>query len=241
MGLFYAYVKNSKDDATYRYMITFATRETADDWWRALCETRWARHVARITPEFYTHSVGEFNVSASVHKGYLPQFQDRVFFTLLHDLGGRQMSPLPKQDITDHVSGNRFFIRAKVDPTQYWFVPHGQGGQGQQKVFLSRTDRTLFRVDIANAGTSHGREIVMIVRDEITITALVDGKDAPVSVGHTERDDSNLVVGRTHDHFKFADFQGGFRATTSVTVSSMGEQLRGLGKAIHGEGWELVN
>ncbi|EPQ57583.1 hypothetical protein GLOTRDRAFT_110634 [Gloeophyllum trabeum ATCC 11539] len=233
MGLFYAYVKYSRDNDTYRYVMTFASREIADEWWRAFSKTSYANSVKRVTPEFYTHDVAVFNLTDSVlRQDCTPQFLNKVFFTLLMDRGGRDVNHLPLQNITDHVSGNLFFIRSKADPTQFWYCPNSS----ETPLCLSRTDRTLFRIDIANAAAGEGRGTVMISTDDITITAVSSGKDLPVSVG----DSGVVIAGDKLERFKFGDFKGGFRVGKAYDLTDK-KEVRALIRTEEGENWELVN
>ncbi|KZT23890.1 hypothetical protein NEOLEDRAFT_1068570 [Neolentinus lepideus HHB14362 ss-1] len=233
MGLFYAYVKYSRDNDTTRYVMTFASREIADEWWRALSKTSYASYVTRVTPEFYTHDAASFNITNSVLiQDCTPQFLNKVFFTLLMDRGGRDVNHLPEQHVTDHVSGNVFFIRSKADPTQFWYCPNTSDG----KVHLSRTDRTLFRIDIANGQANEGKGTILIGTDNINIISVSTGKDMPVSVG----DGGYVIAGSKLERFKFGDLKGGFKVSTEWDAVAE-ENAQVLVRTEVGENWELVN
>ncbi|KZT23887.1 hypothetical protein NEOLEDRAFT_1068464 [Neolentinus lepideus HHB14362 ss-1] len=226
-------LEKSRDNDTYRYVMTFASREIADEWWRALSKTSYASYVTRVTPEFYTHDVALFNVSDSVlRQDCTPQFLNKVFFTLLMDRGGRDVNHLPEQHVTDHVSGNVFFIRSKADPTQFWYCPNAS----ETNICLSREDRTLFRIDIANGQPNEGSGTIMIATDNITITAVSTNKDLPVSVG----DGGYVIAGSKLERFKFGDLRGGFRVAHAWDTTDK-KDVRALVRSDQGESWELVN
>ncbi|KAG2106560.1 uncharacterized protein F5147DRAFT_653805 [Suillus discolor] len=87
--VFYAYVKHALDNWSARYLITFASREVADEWWRAVSTSRtnFANGIQRVNAQFYTHNTGMANASESlVTNGVATQFLGKVFFTLLNDL-----------------------------------------------------------------------------------------------------------------------------------------------------------
>jgi hypothetical protein len=100
-----------KNDITYRYLIVFASREVADEWWRAVTtanggSNKFVQSLTRINPEFYTHDSGIANISTTLTDPLGSQFRDKVIFTLLNDRDGRIFNVAPPQYITDHVSGN---------------------------------------------------------------------------------------------------------------------------------------
>ncbi|KAG1814336.1 uncharacterized protein BJ212DRAFT_1363073 [Suillus subaureus] len=109
--VFYAYVKNITSNSTYRYVIVFASRAVADEWWRAVSTTsvvKFSESIRRVNAQFYTHDVGQANAADTLTTtGVATQFLGKVFFTLQYDLGGRLLSIIPPLDnFVDHVSGN---------------------------------------------------------------------------------------------------------------------------------------
>ncbi|KDQ60260.1 hypothetical protein JAAARDRAFT_191661 [Jaapia argillacea MUCL 33604] len=112
MSLFHAYLKNSVDDATLRYVMTFASREVADEWWRIVSTppSPYTKTITRISPQFYTHKNDPLLVCDFFCGRYheaTPPFLGRMFFTTLNrsDLGDG-LAIIPPIDIADHVSGN---------------------------------------------------------------------------------------------------------------------------------------
>lgn len=101
-------------DSTWRFVITFATRDVADSWYRAVTDSvangysKFAA-VKRVTPQFYTHDPGAGNIQDTItDKRVAADFLKRVFFTLMDDRGGRKQSIIPiLSNNTEHVSGDR--------------------------------------------------------------------------------------------------------------------------------------
>lgn len=91
-----------------RYLVVFASRDVADEWWRTVSSANITRSIIRVAPQYYTFEKngGIDAITLSVDRDRFPQFESRVFITLLDDAWGRQLSIVPIQDITDHVSGN---------------------------------------------------------------------------------------------------------------------------------------
>ena len=93
-------------------ILIFASRTTADDWWRAVSTSNITllKDIQRITPQFYTHNTGKWNVThfftdsrvASVSA----QFRGKLFLVLDNDRGGRGITIIPTQVIVDHASGD---------------------------------------------------------------------------------------------------------------------------------------
>ncbi|KAJ6629684.1 hypothetical protein B0H10DRAFT_1776126 [Mycena sp. CBHHK59/15] len=113
MTVFYAYVNNIKDDNTVHITIVFASRTVTDKWWCAIStggNSLLSDNVKRITPQFFTHQASHFNILNFFIDSRLDaitkQFRGYIFLTLENDRGGRGISIIPSQDITDHISGN---------------------------------------------------------------------------------------------------------------------------------------
>lgn len=70
------------------------------------------------------------------------------------------------------ITHQRFFIRSKVEPHEYWYcnTPNGEIEPGNQ-VYTSRMERTAFCVNIANEQMPQGA--VMISTDEIIISPMI--------------------------------------------------------------------
>jgi hypothetical protein len=103
-------VIQSTDDWSSRYVITFASREVADEWWRAVSTTtvlKFKESIYRVSPQFYIHDPNLANAASSLTTaGVATQFLNKVFFLLLDDLGGRDLSIIPSpSNFVDHISG----------------------------------------------------------------------------------------------------------------------------------------
>ena len=105
-----AWCHQPDNDIYWRYLIVFANRSVADEWWRAVSTSSnnyVACHIKRVTPQLYTHEPAAANVAATITTaGVATQFLGRVIFTLLPDRDGRAINVIPVQNITDHISGN---------------------------------------------------------------------------------------------------------------------------------------
>lgn len=108
------YFYKISDDWSYRYLITFASREVADLWYRTVTDsvakgnTRF-QSVKRVTPQFYTHNPGEGNVPDTITDANVAlSLRGNVFFTLINDRDGRILSMNPVINYTDYASGNKW-------------------------------------------------------------------------------------------------------------------------------------
>jgi len=232
--VFHAYVKQITDNWSARYVITFSSREVADEWWRAVSTSAVATFVTsvqRVNAQFYTHN----NLVASVTDtlttpGVATQFLGKVFFTLLNDTLGRNTSIIPQlEHFADHISGNSFFIRSKVAPYDYWYYP--QSSNATKAVYVSRTERTRFTVSrTANdtAGT------VMIGSDKIIIKLTTT--DLSVNVNATT---AQVILSLAPlSELTFSTLLTNFTVGSSLSVS--GENVNELLYTEHGEQWELA-
>ncbi|KAH7923167.1 hypothetical protein BV22DRAFT_1036625, partial [Leucogyrophana mollusca] len=213
-GLFYAYAKNANDDVTWRYLIVFASRAVADEWWRAVSEssnTWFSSSIKRITPQLYTHNrvSDDLDICQSITtQDVAPGFLNKVFFTLLNDRDGGVTSIIPSQDITDHVSGNSFLIRSKANPSEYWYCPTTTP-PSDTWLYVSREARTRFCVCVLGP-TSDRCGTIMIGSDKILITVSSDNRTVTTFTAY----DQKLVarIGSADHAFKFENFENGFRA-----------------------------
>jgi len=129
-GLFYAYAKNASqndlrnmlsnlfyqdsDDWSSRYLITFASRAVADEWWRAITlsigrgYTRFS-HVIRHSAQFYSFNNRIAQIFETLTDSNVTvegsNLLSKVFFTLLDDRNGRVVCPAPVLNYTEHRSG----------------------------------------------------------------------------------------------------------------------------------------
>lgn len=104
---------SKKEDSplSWRYLIIFATRDVADEWWRAI-QTAAANNVkgwstvSRVTPQLYTHKPGTKQIRESiVEKDVASKLSSKIFFQLLNDRDGRLVDIIPTQYTKDHISG----------------------------------------------------------------------------------------------------------------------------------------
>lgn len=98
--------------ADFRYLINFANRDVADQFWRAIQKAvadkvpQWDS-VARVTPQLYTHNPAVKNIIQSVlDPKVAPDLFDKIFFQLLASRDGvSNVGTIPIQGIPDHISG----------------------------------------------------------------------------------------------------------------------------------------
>ncbi|KAG2047816.1 hypothetical protein BDR06DRAFT_999980 [Suillus hirtellus] len=232
--VFYAYVKQITDNVTYRYVITFASREVADEWWRAVSTsavTSFVTSVQRVNAQFYTHNVNVANAANSLTTtGVATQFLGKVFFTLLNDLGGRGLSIIPPlEHCADHISGNSFFIRSKVAPYEYWY--HPPSSNATNTVYVSRTERSRFTVSRTASGTAG---TVIIGSDNVVITLTT--VDLSVNVNATT---GRVILSLAPlSGLTFSTLLANFTVGPSLSVD--GETAKELLYTENGEEWELA-
>ncbi|KAF9265170.1 hypothetical protein L218DRAFT_943047 [Marasmius fiardii PR-910] len=218
--VFYAYISETRDDNTWRIVLTFTDSVTADECLLA--------DVRRVTPEFYIHNTAVFNMLnffidtriTSISQN----FQGRLILTLQNDRGGRGIDIFPKQRVTDLISGNWFYIRSTSDPQMYW---HYDTSGGYSHISASRTERSLFRVTATNIPTGK----VIIRSDTVQLTVW--------SVGNVViNSDGPLTTNRAAQwSFTFGDLAAGRFVPTDAGVMFTNVDSDGQKRP----GWELVN
>jgi hypothetical protein len=243
--VFYAYAKNINDDWSWRYVIAFASRSVANEWWRAVStssNTKYSDSVRRVNSTFYTHDPNQANVAYSINDAQVAgKFLGKVFFTLLPDRDGRALSVIPVDDSADPASGDFFFIRSKAVPSEYWYVPTLSDGsiKPDTLVYVSRTERTRFRVRLTSE-RKEGKGTIIIGSDEITITLT----SANLSVRAVGDGRGVLKVGNNPEPgLKLSDLVNGFKAGSTLvraTSYDRSEQVKELYKTDDGEEWELA-
>ncbi|KAG1814935.1 hypothetical protein EV424DRAFT_1412718 [Suillus variegatus] len=231
--VFYAYVKHLTNNRTSRYVITFASRAVADEWWRAVSTstTGFANGIRRVDAQFYTHETRLAHAPDSLTTaGVATQFLGKVFFTLLNDSDYRGLNIIPPLDhFVDHISGKSFFIRSKVTPYDYWYCP--QSCNANTAVYASRTERTRFTISRTDRGTAG---TVMIGSDKITVrlTTVNLSVDVNASTGHailSPAPQSGLTFGALLNDF-----------TVGSTLFENDERVKELLYTENGEEWELA-
>lgn len=237
--VYYAYIDDISDSGSLRYVAVFASRAVADEWWRAVstsANTNYSDSIRRVAPQFFTHDVNKANATTSTTDAQVASsFFGKVFFTHLSNNSG--LSVIPILDFADHVSGNSFFIRSKVSPNEYWYCPGSSTGNvtPNSKVYVSRTERTRFRVRLFSE-RKDTTGTIMIGSDEIVITLISTNLSIRVSrSGH-------LIVSKNPElGLKLSDLMNGFGVMTPL-LDNEGpyENVKELFKMDDGEEWELV-
>ncbi|KAG8994105.1 hypothetical protein FRB94_010101 [Tulasnella sp. JGI-2019a] len=232
-GVFYAYAKTIRDDWSARYLITFATRDVADAWFRAVTDSQAAgyktfENVKRMSPQFFTHSGGPGDIRETINDHKVASaFHGRVFFTLLNDRDGRIISVAPVLNYTDHTSGTSFYIRSVAQPDTYWFYD-----APRETVVAHQSRRSQFIIKIADNARAPGS--IIIGSDDIHITTA-----SGINIGITNRE-NQLSYSANPFPLRFSSF-----ANRDFQISSweddrhpnIGPLARNPGK---GERWELL-
>lgn len=155
----------------------------------------------------------------------------------MNDSGGRGISIIPPQEVTDHISGNwcvyllckqlamaqrlcesRFYIRSATNRAMYWHYRVNEG------IFISDKDRTQILIKARNLrdGT------IMIGADQITLEL------GPYRLFGVHSSRTIRIGGHAHE-FKFEDFvKGNFLPEKDVGLiydASLSRQ----------ESWELIS
>lgn len=84
---------------------------------------------------------------------------------MLHDLGGRQVSPIPNLvNGPDWLDGGYFYIRNRRQPSLYWWV-HGM------HVHASEKRRTKFRIQLCEPvhGINNQSPVVLVRKDKVQV------------------------------------------------------------------------
>jgi len=228
-GLFYAFAKCAIDDSTYRYIITFQNQSVADQWWRAVTNSVAAGYtrfntVTRLSNQWYTHNpyVNNGNISQTIDDAQVAaNFLGKVFFTLINDLGGRDISVAPVLNYPIPSSGSQFFIRSVLQPELFWYYDPGAG-----RIRASTARRTRFTVGIVGNLLPVGT--IMIPTDQISIEVTANNQP----IGLAPAGDGSLVPETLGTTFNFSDFSGAFGiryddAANDMTVLKMEDITQG--------------
>ncbi|KAG5652822.1 hypothetical protein H0H81_003538 [Sphagnurus paluster] len=247
-GIFYAYAKDLKNDTIARYIITFATRNVADVWYRAILDSVSQGHerfasVRRVSLQLYTHEYSEkTNITDTLNDAQVAaHLRGQMFFTLLNDkpaeIGIFELGIFIVSNPLKHI--HSFYIRSVPQPDTYWYYDMVEGG-----VFASRNRRTRFTVTIVDKKRSPGT--FMVDNDEVYITL-----GSNISFGVDVNKENQLAEGRAGGFpFKFSCFKTDFQIelqlngpavkagpTVAQDSSGLGAIVRNVDK---GERWELV-
>ncbi|TFK75498.1 hypothetical protein BDN72DRAFT_810294 [Pluteus cervinus] len=231
-GMFYAHLHDTSHDRAWRLiLIVFATRQTADEWWRAISTSNIRKvkeSVQRVTPQFFTHQVSKWDCfsffSDREVSAIASNFRGKMFFILESDGLGKGITPIPQQTIVDHTSGDWFCIRSKRDAKQHWHYESNQ-------IVVSDKFCTPFRITASNlhsGGIMIGSDTVTLAISEYKFVGLrrfADGWNLEVT-GHPA----------SAAQFKFEDLDKGRLVITDDQRDPVVSYVPGGS----GAGWELV-
>ncbi|KAG2342654.1 hypothetical protein BDR05DRAFT_948728 [Suillus weaverae] len=206
-------------NSNYRYAIVFASRAVADEWWHVVSTSAIVK---------FSNSIRRANAADSLAVNGVA--------TQLPWQGGRQWSVIPPLHFADHISENSSPIKvssfAPKSPYEYWYCPLLSDSNATNLVYISRTERTRFRVGLTDKGTAGA---IMIGSDEIVITLPSLSRSIRVT-------GSGQVILSTAPELglKFSDLLSKF--TVGPTLYKDGQSLdtRELFYTDDGEEWELA-
>lgn len=229
----------------------FATREVADNWWRAVTDSvasgydRFA-DIKRVSPHFYTHDPYKGNIQqTTVDSNCASNFSGKVIFTLLNDDTGRVINMVPMVNYTDHLSGRRYvlrvhfvidsflwstryYIRSAVSPTTFWYYD-----ASNKVVVASQHKRTKFIVHLGDDARPRGT--VIVGSDDVFLALDPNTKIVVVNRDGVDR----LGPGQRPFRFRFSDFNGGFGIEYDFEGSG-GDAIARSPTVGDGERWELA-
>lgn len=191
------------------------------------------------------------DVKATLADGnWAPLFRNQVFFTLINGVGAPACGVIPPENSRELISGqtyvllclfchhvdhpnilNRYFIRSRVDPTEFWNI--SSSGLG-----VSKTSKTPFEIRRVEDNTNGS---IMILSDEILVYSAESGDPVAVEYRHPDSFKPKIIkMGQSMSGDEIMQvrlemfFGGGFLASR-VQFSEI--TIREVGK---GEVWELV-
>lgn len=100
-----------RDEEEWRYVIIATNMEVLDEWYRTLQERLPAGAIGRQAPDFYLHDHSKVDLGRTTKVGKeTPEFDDRVKFTWLPRVDGRNYVTFYNKHVVDHISGNSYVI-----------------------------------------------------------------------------------------------------------------------------------
>jgi len=238
-GAFYAYIHDIADHAEWRIVIIFASRELADEWWRAVSTSDIAilkNNIKRVTPQFYTHNTRQWNFH-TFFTDYRVQtisdkFRGKMFLVLENTHNGRGITIIPTQTVVDRSSGDWFTIRSKANADQYWYYDRSLGS-----IVVSVRQRSSFKISAPNMHDG----AIMIGLDDITLVVQHHG-----FVKHQTLNGSpgKCILGVTDEvleasKFKFKDLDEGKFIPLNEDLP-VGSLLCYMSEGTPCPGWELA-
>ncbi|KAI0768886.1 hypothetical protein BC629DRAFT_1702978, partial [Irpex lacteus] len=208
------------EEATYRYLIVFATRSVADEWWRVVSTTTStpvAGTIKRITPQHYTHEPGKFNIIQTITPNNVAaQFSTQIVFVLQSNRDAAApfevIPPVPR-DFADHLSGNWFYIRTPGPNPAYWYCSdYSDCNEHSKVVVAARTHSTRFRITAIDSTVKPG---TVLINSDLVEISFWGGKINTAGNGA-------LRAAEKADQFKFGHFFGG---SSGYRINAYGEKV----------------
>ncbi|KAI0768895.1 hypothetical protein BC629DRAFT_804150 [Irpex lacteus] len=216
--VYYAYAKHATNEVTYRYLIVFATRSVADEWWRVVSTTTStpvAGTIKRITPQLYTHDPGKFNIIQTIAQNNVAaQLSTQIVFVLQSNRDAAvpfEIIPPVPRDFADHLSGNWFYIRTPGPNPAYWYYTTADKSG---VVVASHRQSTRFRITAVGSDVKRG---TVLINSDLVDISFWGGKLNTAGNGA-------LRAAERADQFKFGDF---FGTSSGYRINAYGENIVG--------------
>ncbi|KAK4169611.1 hypothetical protein QBC43DRAFT_351663 [Cladorrhinum sp. PSN259] len=172
-GLYYVFIKwlpsNTDSAARHgRYMLCFASRYDADEFYLELSKSHHITGLGRSSPQFWYDTSEKWERIHEAQLAMSRSFKQIVSSSLVNDGkdGGRGF-PMVPNPVTgpDWLSGNCFFIRNRRQPSLYWTVH-------DDHIHAMKNERTKFRISLASS--SSGAKRVMTRKDQVTVRVIAE-------------------------------------------------------------------
>ncbi|KAI0737013.1 hypothetical protein BC629DRAFT_1446361 [Irpex lacteus] len=215
MAPFYAYAKQADEEVTWRFLIVFAGRDVADEWWRVVSTTTDANiagSIERITPQFYTYNVSKIPIQDTILKGKV------AAQTIATGMVPFQVIPPVPRDFADHLSGNWFYIRTPGPNPAYWYYSKDSDHHKAGVIVASRHQSTRFCITAVDYDV---KDRTVKINSDLVELSFCGGKVQATGNGSLEKDDKA-------EQFKFGSFFGG----------SGGFRVNAYGKNVVGGLWQ---
>ncbi|KAK6585137.1 hypothetical protein PZA11_001864 [Diplocarpon coronariae] len=245
MGLYYVYAKHTRKGDTLRdyygrYLLTFESRQVADEFWRALKELKTAAGVQRFTtlhrstPQFWCYDAPE--AWFAIHN--VLQEDDAWGQKVIHALMSNWDATVNWNVInrvvegSDWLNGGAFFIRNKIVPSQFWYA--------DGSAIVPSTERRTKFVVRGTAFHKEDDEQVLIRSDKVVIeVAESTSSDRILFVGH-DHGNGILTITADKSEWNFKDFFESFAAKFYTESGKNTEKEYVLYAPGFNDEWELV-
>ncbi|KZP29218.1 hypothetical protein FIBSPDRAFT_778584 [Athelia psychrophila] len=222
------------DEGMGRLLAVFASRAIADEWWRAVSTSAYAHFIDRVAPQLYTHDAVQCNLGGFFDmpqfKPIADRFRGRMFFTMLNDRSGLDITMIPPQEINDHVSGGWYHIRSVSNHALGW-----RYDATKNEFQLSNVAREHIRLQV-NIRTGVPAGTIMVGEDQITLHI------SPQLHIYAEKSGQLKARPELPGDFRFLELESGNFATSELdsTVVFVDNADYSADSTVTLRSWELV-